>query len=386
MSDVREHNINDDIDETDEVQARRLALENADVRLIDWIDETDDVDEIIQIIREVDDEVDDEVDEDIETVEDDEIDDTEMNDPKNTVDDETDEIRDCIELDECDEIRDENDDATHSNIDEIDETDTIDENDEDRQIVEKREFDDVEWLCDENDETQNEFTSAIDERDEMQSQMSIDSTWTRDVFETVVWIEDDELDERDEIDVDPTATRDSQIDDVDEIEQIDDRWLSHTIVCLKNDVSTWDDERDDCDDEHTLANDLDVRDLCVNVREQIEQIDESYSIHWIRLQSKIFKCIMIPSMIMQIFCEQIQMWNQVFNDSDKKLLWDIRKKTFQKHRLIERLQLKKQQKISIQQHLSHWACRLIEYIISAFSRLIRIEILLINKKQQFLLK
>ena len=123
------------------------------------------------------------------------------------------EILDYIETDEMVDVDETQVEATTVDLDETVEIDDVVELVEFDVLTNNDEMVDVEFCCDELDEL---LLVIDDETVETQSQTSIDSFWMQDIFETNVWMQDDETDENDEIDFVIS-------DEIDETVQIDDK-------------------------------------------------------------------------------------------------------------------------------------------------------------------
>lgn len=99
----------------------------------------------------------------------------------------------------------------------------------------------------------DEFEVATTPRceiDETRWQTCIDFIWMQETYTTIVWIQDDEIDEIDDDIAERERLDDThQVDEIDETVRIDDKYLFHTIVCMNNDVSMFRDENDESDDE-----------------------------------------------------------------------------------------------------------------------------------------
>lgn len=168
---------------------------------------------------------------------------------------ETESQSDIIELDDDEHSEHEHDELVEIEVivDEIDETDSSVEMVEisfelridDDEMVEYELWDDE--MRDDEDEV---VIIQKCEIDETQSQMYIDYIWMQEISGIIASMQDDEIDEMVENIFDIELNDDThQVDDVDEIEQIDDRWWLVIQQCTNNDVLMWADDLDDYDEE-----------------------------------------------------------------------------------------------------------------------------------------
>ena len=154
-----------------------------------------------------------------------------------------------IELDDDEHFEHEYDELVEIEVivDEIDETDSLVEmveinyetKHDDDEMVEYELWND-EMLDDEDEVVITQWC----EIDEMQSRMCTDYIWMRDIFETIMWMQDDEIDETAENIIEIEHHDDMhRLDDVVEMVQIDDKFLFRIMKCVNNDVSMWANEK-----------------------------------------------------------------------------------------------------------------------------------------------
>lgn len=277
LFDVREAMIVDEIDEK--------QLKHIERQLIDSTDETDEKVQYVETHQlDDDDEVDD--DEDIETDELDENDDV-IHINLDRIFDEIDEIQAIGERDELDED-DEVDIRELDENDEIDETDSsFDELDEQSIEIEiELEDDDFEFWNDELDDV-DDVDDEIDEIDEMLSVICSDCSYLQESLTIQIewYVQDDEIDENDEIDVDSDVIVHIQrTDDLDETVQIDDvQWL-----CIEqNFINEWltiQSDWNDCDDVRMI--DTAIEEIVVSQIEMIETIEAVWYVKSLIIKNK----------------------------------------------------------------------------------------------------
>lgn len=258
-----------DVDETDETHRTDVQ---ACQQLVP-IDITDEIEQNEKVAQEIDDNVEVVVDDDDTTLETDEIDDIEAVEVRQIIiqwTDEIDEIDEMVESGEDDETDDTMEADMLLDVREIDETDIFDETDEvhlDDAIVcriDTLELDETESFNDENDEKATKQCQRDDDNDEMQSIICIDSDCMLVKYSTIWFVRNDDNDELDDVIVCQVHT---QLDDeIDDVEQIDEKYSFDILEILHNDVLMWADEVDELDEMLLEAETVDVR-------EQIEVID-----------------------------------------------------------------------------------------------------------------
>lgn len=268
---IQQHTIQcvSDVDEAERIDD---VIDETQQQLVDEIDEThkidvqschahlqiDSIDEIEQneiLVQEIDENVEVDDDDDEFARETDEIDDIDTIEALLTIiqwTDETDETDEIDESGEDDEIDDTIEFDMLLDVREIDETDTSVEIDEihlDDVIVcriDTLEDDETESFNDENDETVSKQCQRNDDNDEMQSIICIDSDYMLVKYSTMWFVEDDETDEID--DVIQCRVHTHLDDEIDEIEQIDEKYSFDISETSLNDVLMSADETDELDE------------------------------------------------------------------------------------------------------------------------------------------
>lgn len=232
------------IDSIDEIEQNEILVQET-IEYVEVDDdddefalETDEIDDIevieaLLIIIQWTDEID-ETDETVESGEDDEIDDTT----------EVDMLLDVREIDETD---------TSVEIDEIHLDDVI------VCLTDTLELDEIESFNDETDEKATKQCQRNDDNDEMQSIICIDSDYMLVKYSTMWFVQNDEYDETDDVIICQGATH--LDDEIDEIEQIDEKCSFDISEILFNDVLMWADENDDVDELLLELKTDDVREL-----------------------------------------------------------------------------------------------------------------------------
>ena len=252
------------VDEIDETHKTVVVLCHAHLQ----IDSIDEIEQNENLVREIIEDVEVDDDDDEFALETDEIDDIEVREVLQAVIQWTDEIDETDETDEFDED-DEIDDTTDTDmlldVREIDETDTsveIDDEQTDDMIVcltDTLELDESESSNDEIDEKVIEHCQRNDDNDEMQSIICIDSDYMLVKYSTMWFVENDDNDEID--DVIQCQVHTHLDDEIDEIEQIDEKYSFDISEISLNDVLMWADDNDDVDEVLLEVEILDVREL-----------------------------------------------------------------------------------------------------------------------------
>lgn len=273
-----------------------------------------------------------------------------------------DELDEMVEYGEDDEI-DENDSDIlvddYTRIDEIDECDEIDE----MYIARQREYDEIELFVDESDDVQCRLET--DDRDDVHWLIIIDYWFMQDVSTTTSFVQNDEIDENDDVHL-LTLQANDEIDDVDEI---DDKWLYDIHTQIDCDVLM---SVSDCDERDDVLN-VEVL-LVVELREQIEQIDEllfnSYTIMTKQSRMWTLKC---NDLTLQS-AEQTRSSLRQVSDNGEAHRLDIQQNHIQQHQANERFLWQKQQEINIRFRLMLLHLLDDTHIISQSLRWIRIQL------------